>query len=415
MSNKGIRIIFWAVVLLPLALHAQPGGGELPPDAAVRAAIESQPSVLAARAGVAEREAAARALEAGTYELNLRLSADRRHEEVLDQNLPEYALDVERPLRIGRKAELDRQLGRQGVARAKLAVGDAIHEASRELLRGWFDWLRAAVQGRDWSAQAELLERQLDAVDRRVRRGDAPSQERLLAQSAFEQASSQALLAQAKADAAAVQLSASFPGIAVPEAPPAVALRPLEGDLQTWRALVVEHNHELAVARADARRLQLAAARADANRLPDPTLGVRASSERGGAERTVGVSVAVPLPGEARTANAQSASAEGEAALQREAAVLRRLEAQAGALFTLASRSYDAAQRAESAAAGLRRNAELAERAYALGEVNLADALTARRFAVEARLAASLAALDAAEARYRLMLDAHRLWPIDAD
>ena len=396
-------------------LSAAAAAGDLPPEAAVRAAIESQPSVLAARAGVAEREAAARALEAGTYELNLRLSADRRHEEASDQNLPEYALDLERPFRIGRKAELDRQLGRQGVARAKLVVGDAVHEASRELLRGWFDWLRAAAQARDWGVQGQLLEQELDSVDRRVRRGDAPSQERLLAESAFEQASSQALLAQAKAEAAAVQLSTSFPGIAVPASAPPVELRPLEGDLQTWRARVVEHNHELAVARTEAKRLQVAAARADANRLPDPTLGLRASSERGGAEHTLGLSVAIPLPGEARAANARGASAEEEAALQREAAVLRRLEAQAGALYTIASRSYDAAQRAESAADGLRRNAELAARAYSLGELNLAEAIAARRFAVEARLAASLASLDAAEARYRLMLDAHELWPIDAD
>jgi outer membrane protein TolC len=169
------------------------------------------------------------------------------------------------------------------------------------------------------------------------------------------------------------------------------------------------------VARAEARRLQIVAARVDANRLPDPTLGARLSSERDGAEKVFGLSFAFPLPGAARTANAQSASAESRAATQREAAVLRRLEAQTGALYTIASRSYEAARRAESAAAGLQRNAELTERAYSLGEVNLADAITARRLAVEARLAATLASLDAAEARYRLLLDAHELWPIDPD
>ena len=404
-------------VLLLLALVAAPAGAadELPPPDAVRAALESHPSVLAARAGVQQREAASRALAAGTYELNLRLSADRRREETLGQNLPEYGVGVERAFRAGRKAELDAELGRQGVSEAKLAVGDAMHEASRELLRAWFEWLRAAVQGRDWEAQAQLLEQQRRAVERRVSRGDAPRQESLLADSALEQASSQALLAEARAGAAAIQLATSFPGIAIPAAAPAVELRPLQGDAPSWRDRIVQHNHELAVARAEAKRLQTAAARADANRTPDPTLGARLSSERDGAERVLGFSVAIPFPGEARRANAEGARAETAAAVQREASVLRRLEAQTASLYTIASRSYEAARRAESAAAGLQRNAELAGRAYALGEASLADVIAARRIAVEARLAASLAALDAAEARYRLMLDAHELWPIDAD
>ncbi|HEX4928322.1 MAG TPA: TolC family protein [Burkholderiales bacterium] len=409
--TKGVRTLF--VILLAAAAVQLHAADELPPEDAVRRALESHPAVLAALAGVQQREAASRALAAGTYELNMRLSADRRREEALGQNLPEYALDLERPFRLGRKAELDAELGRQGVAEAKLAVGDAMHEASRELLRGWFDWLRAAAQGRDWTAQAQLLEQQLGSVDRRVRRGDAPRQERILAESAFEQASSQALLAEARAAAAAVQLTSGFPGVPIPAAPPVVALKPLEGDALGWRERIVKHNHELALARAEAQRLQTAAARADANRTPDPTLGARLSSERDGAEKTLGFSVGFPLPGEARGATAQAASAETRAALQREALVLRRLEAQTAALYQLASRSYEAAERAERADDGLQRNAELAGRAYALGELGLADVIAARRIAIEARLAASLAKLDAAEARYRLMLDAHELWAID--
>lgn len=411
--KKGVRTLFLIVLAgSALPLHA---AGELPQEDAVRAALESYPAVLAAQAGVQQREAASRALAAGTYELNMRLSADRRREEALRRNLPEYGLDLERPFRSGRKAELDAELGRQGVLEAKLAVGDAIHEASRELLRDWFEWLRSAAQGRDWQAQAQLLEQQLQAVERRVSRGDAPRQERILAEAAFEQASSQALLAEARAGAAAVQLTSSFPGIPIPAAPPALELRPLEGDAQSWRDRVVQHNHELAVARAEAKRLQIAAARADANRTPDPTLGARLSSERDGAERVLGFSVAIPFPGEARRASAEGARADTAAAVQREASVLRRLEAQSASLYTIASRSYDAARRAESAAAGLLRNAELAERAYSLGEVSLADVIAARRIAVEARLAATLAKLDAAEARYRLMLDAHELWALDGD
>jgi outer membrane protein TolC len=56
----------------------------------------------------------------------------------------------------------------------------------------------------------------------------------------------------------------------------------------------------------------------------------------------------------------------------------------------------------------------LSERAYALGAANLAEVIAARRMALEAELAATLARLDAAEARYRLMLDAHELWAFGA-
>lgn len=52
-------------------------------------------------------------------------------------------------------------------------------------------------------------------------------------------------------------------------------------------------------------------------------------------------------------------------------------------------------------------------RAYALGEAGLTDLLIARRQAIEARLAATVARIDAAEARYGLLLDAHQLWPLD--
>ncbi len=52
--------------------------------------------------------------------------------------------------------------------------------------------------------------------------------------------------------------------------------------------------------------------------------------------------------------------------------------------------------------------------AYSLGESSLGETLVARRQALEASLAESIARIDANEARYRLLLDAHQLW-IDND
>lgn len=87
----------------------------------------------------------------------------------------------------------------------------------------------------------------------------------------------------------------------------------------------------------------------------------------------------------------------------------RHTDIHAGHFFTVAciiKQAHDAAQ-------AMRSNAELVAKAYSLGESSLSDSLSARRFALESSLAENLAQLDANEARYRLLLDAHQLWPLD--
>jgi cobalt-zinc-cadmium efflux system outer membrane protein len=409
-----MRLLAPLALLVPLAAAAAGDPADLPPVAEVRAAIDSYPSVLAAEAAVAASQAQRRGLNAGPYETQMRLGAGKRRERTLDQDMNEYELGVERAFRIGSKSELDQSIGDAGVAQARLGVGDAMHEAARSLLRLWFAWMRAAAQGEDWDAQAQILSHQLEIVDKRVGVGDAPRRERLLAESAFAQADTMRLQTRMRAEAARAELTRSFPTIAPPAALPQVMPQPLAHDLAWWRERVLEHNHELAMARAEAERQRLLASRADAERTPDPTLGLRYLSERDDTERVLGVVVTVPFSGAARRAAADSALAQGDVAAQREAAVLRRLGAEVAALYANASHALGAAERAASAADGLRRNAELAARAYALGESSLADVLVAQRFAIEARLTATLARLDAAESRYRLMLDAHELWPLDA-
>ena len=65
----------------------------------------------------------------------------------------------------------------------------------------------------------------------------------------------------------------------------------------------------------------------------------------------------------------------------------------------------------EPALAGLlAQSAALQARAYALGESGLGDWLLAQRGALDARLAAETAALEAQQAQARVLLDAHRIW-----
>jgi outer membrane protein TolC len=386
---------------------------DLPPPERVEAAMRDYPAVAAARAGVRAQEAASAALRAGSYEYAVRVEGGERRDTSIDTRFNEWNALLERPIRLPAKADLDRRIGSEIVDQAKLTVGDALHEAGRTLLRLWFGWMRAAATEQVWRSQVDILSAERDVVSRRVRLGDAPRQESLLADAAVAQADTSRLQARARAEAALAELLQSFPGIAPPAAPVLVTPRPVEQDAAYWRDAYLTHNHELAVARAEVRRRSLIASRAQADTVPDPTLGVRYASERGNTDRIFGVFVAVPLPGEARSARATESAAQIDAASSREAALVRRLSAEAASLYATARAGYESAERAVGAATGMRRNAELSSRAYSLGEANLADVLLARRLAIETELSATLARLEAAESRYRLLLDAHELWPLD--
>lgn len=52
-------------------------------------------------------------------------------------------------------------------------------------------------------------------------------------------------------------------------------------------------------------------------------------------------------------------------------------------------------------------------KAYLFGKAALDETLMARRQAMEAEQAESMARLDALEAQYRLKLDACQLWPVN--
>ncbi len=178
---------------------------------------------------------------------------------------------------------------------------------------------------------------------------------------------------------------------------------------------MLSHNHELKLAEAASGRQQALARRADAERLPDPTLGLRWGSERDGAERVVGVHLIIPLPGAGREASARASRAEVDAAAAREALVRSRVEAEARQVWQRAGAAHAHWQRMEEVAARMEDNAALLEKAWRHGEGQIGDLLAARRQALEARLGARQAELDANEARYRLLLDTHELWPLDAD
>ena len=414
---KRLHAVGWFLALAlaaPLS-GAQPVGAEadLPPRDRVAAVLEKHPSVLAARAGLRYEETNRERLRVGPYESSVRLGAHQRRDPSVNFN--EWDVALERPLRIGDKSRLDGEIGEQGVVQAKSSVGDAMHEAARGLLRAWFAVLREAAAEREWRAQAGLLARQASLTRKRAAAGDVPRMEVGLAEAAQSQAEGAASLALGRLRAVRAELAALFPAIDAPGELPLPAARPLGQTEAYFRERIVEHNHELAVAQAEVERRRLLASRARSERAPDPTVGVRFSSERAGNERVAGVYLSIPLPGAARAAAAGGADAQTDVAAQREAALRRRIAAEIASVYASATGTFDSWERAATAARGMARNADLVARSYELGEAALPEVITARRLAQEASLAAVALQVDAAELRYRLMLDAHLLWPLDAD
>lgn len=388
---------------------------DLPSQQVVQQALQNYPSVLAAQAGVRASEAMRERLEAGEHEFNLNAGTARRRIRDSSETPRDWSVGLERALRLPRKAELDDALGQQQVVLAHNTHGDAMHEAGRKLLAGWFSWLREHAQNEQWQQQVNILRQQLDVVVRRVKAGDAARLEEDLAQAALMQAEISLQQARLRMENAATALVRHFPLVSLPQSPVLAEPQPLQEEFAYWLDLGLDHNHELLLARAGAKIAQLTARRTDADKIPDPSLGLHYISERDGSERLTGLSVSIPLPGAVRRAASAESSARAEMAAQQEALVLRRLEAEISASHNTAKSAYASWQSAKVASELMGRNEGKIARAYALGEMNLNDLLLARRQGMEARLAASLARLDAAESRYRLLLDTHQLWPLGRD
>ncbi|MDP1708795.1 MAG: TolC family protein [Gammaproteobacteria bacterium] len=387
---------------------------DLPSLAVVTEVMENSPQVKAAAAGIELEQANERGLNAGPYEFNVTLGAKQRNTDS-EGNFNEWEAGLERGLRLPGKARIDQQLGIQGVRQARLALGDALHESGRTLLRSWFSWRQEHAQVKQWQAQVEVLQQQLGIVNKRIEAGDAPVLERSLSEAALAQATYALKQAELRAQMAATDIQQRYVGLTLPADPAFMAPEPLRENLDYWRTRILEHNHELALIRGEVERAQLHINRASADRTPDPTVGLNTSSERNGAEQVTGLFLSIPLSGSARAATQSAALAQASISAQNEADTLRRLNAEIINTYASASSAYESWQSAQTAADAMQHNAGLMTRAYSLGEASLSETLNARRQALETGLAAALAQLNARETRYRLMLDAHLLWPLDKD
>ncbi len=413
MNRRIIGHVFLAAGLLHGAAQADETMPLLPPGEVVAKVLRTMPGVLASDSIVGAEEANRRRLEAGDHEWSLRLGGQRRRSNppaTQEENFGEWNAALERPLRLPGKATDDAELGAAGVAVAESARQEAMRESRRALLRGWFLWLRESAAADQWSAQTKLLAQQAGGTRRRQQLGDAARLEAVQSDAAQAQAEAQSVQARLRRDNAALELQRRFPGLPLKAAAEISSPAPIEGSMAEWIDRIVGQSHEVALARGEAQKARISASRAGRDRLPDPTVGFHVSTERGGEDHIVGAYISIPLPGEGRRAIADGALAQSAAANHREAAAVQKVSTEAATLHQSAVAALATWQSSLAAARQLGQAADMSARAYTLGEGNLGEMLSARRLANEAQLAAKVAQLDAFELRYRLLLEANRLW-----
>lgn len=408
--RRGLYAALW---LLPCLARAQENALSypevLPPQEQVVRVLERQPLFAAARAGIAVEEANRQGLVAGSHEWTVRATSQRRRE-IAGSNYYENGIALERPLRWGSKAGKDAQLGDSGVRLSQLRLADAWHEAARSLMRSWFEWLREARSAARLQQNAQLLDRQVRIAGQRVKAGDAPRMELALVETERDRARSAAMAAAQRRDLVLAAMYGRYPGLnlAVPDALPEPATFTMS--VAQWRDEILAENHEVGVARAEAEQSRLAAERAALDRLPDPTLGVHYMEERGRQERLLGMSVSIPIPGSARSAQSLASASRAEIAQDHAREAMLKVEADATQAAMRAEAAQSSWRQMEAISRAAESNADLALRAYALGELGLNDTLLARRQALDALTGAEQARIDALEAQSRLLLDAHRIW-----
>jgi len=381
----------------------------LPPTQQVTHALENLPQLRASRTGIRVEQANAGRLQAGTQEWSLRAGVHQRSERI-GRNHIENEIALERPVRFGDKASKDLAIGENGISVADAALADNWHEAARSLMAGWFTWLREAQSTLRLQDTVQVLGREVELVRQRVKAGDAPSMALMLAETELAKAQASQASAAHRARLLASEISTRFPGVAATLSAPLPVPQSLEGDVATWQKKILTDNHELELAELVAHQEKLIAERLVLDRRPDPVFGVRMAQERGGDDRIIGLSLAIPLPGQYRSKLAEAALARAQMAQEHAEETRVRVENRARQVTLAAASAPSLWQRLADVAQQTEANAALAWRAYALGEAPLSDTLLARRHAIEAQALAEQAQIDALESWSRLLLDTHAIW-----
>lgn len=387
----------------------------LPPAEAVERAVDEHPLV---QAGLARSDAArelARGLRTGPHEFTVSGSYSQRRID-REGEFNEYDATLERGIRLPGKAALDRRAGEFGISAAEYRVAETRHRAVLLLNDIWWDWLENHAEVEAGEAAVANLTAALAAVERRIALQDAALVDADQARSALATARVALEQGRSRTEIARSRLEVQFPSLPLPVEAPELPdpVMPLTG-LGALRDQTLAQDHGMPGAQAEADRQSTLAERARRDRIADPTLGFRLFSERGGAERGIGVVASIPIGGAGRSAIAGQAQAEARAATAEFAAARFTAQETATTGYAEAGNSWTAWRSSLNARTSSKLAADRLRQGYRLGGVELADLLYAERQAQEALKAETATRAEALRAISRLRINAHDLWPNNHD
>jgi len=382
---------------------------DLPSHDAVARWLASDPAVREADSGRAAAGHEAGMLRASPNEWTVTATGQRRHFESGGTS-NEWNAGIERTVRLPGKKALDTGLGDRTMEVADARYAAATRQALGELLDLWLSWCASAEDRRLADSQGDIAAANRNAVEKRVRAGDASKLDLNLADADLadvERLRSETRTKEAEKRARLVARFKDVPAEAPALSQPVDVLETPE----TLKTRLVDQNPALQIAAAEQSFAELAVARERADRIPDPTVGAFSASEAYNTERLVGLSISVPLPGAYRSqrlGRALSIRDQSEAIVARER---QKIDAESAADIVEVRGTLESWALAQTAAQRSEENVRLTQRAYALGEADLQTLLLARRQLLEAKRTLVASQSAAVGSRYHLLLDSGGLWP----
>ena len=409
-----IMMVNTLLLTIPVLTHAQEEVLPFLPDTSVvKDNLLNSPGIASALAKREAQRERAKGIQAGHAEFTVRSNIQSRRAGYPEGRSTESMISLERPLRLWGKSAQDSALALQTETVAGIEYTDALHEASRELLKQWFVYLRALAEHRNAILNLEYIQTLQKQVERRLQRGELAQLDLTLAGAELMRAEALQSVAEAQLAGIRATFGRRYPTIVLPPAVPSVPVPALPQGQQALRESFLTRNHELNLLRAETRRLQLLAQRLNLERTPDPTLGIFTATERGGAEQVSGISLSFPIAGPARTANARMAIAEAQSLEAHAQQVEQSLAGGFDALWAQMIHKRSAAENLNQAAQKQLAAAEKSRKAFTLGEYTLTQTLQINRTASEYRHSAQTMQLEVVELVALLWLDLHEIWDLD--
>lgn len=408
-----VLVLAALVCVAPSALAADP---QWTLEAALKAAMERSPDLAVAEQRIVVARAELATVGPALPNPSLELEAGPR----LGHDATALALDATfmQPLNLSGVRGARRRAGNAAIAAAEAARDALRWRIHADVHAAWDDAVIAGERERLFT-EAERFQRELREVTRkRAKAGeDAPITTRL-ADVEVEEAQQATIGARAEVEDARFRL-AELVGTTADDAPSPTGLAtlPKVPELATLVAFARARDYELVALNAGVAASRARIAVADSEGAVIPVVGVGIRHEGGlGVEPAVtaivGV-VSIPLPFSAENPGAvQKARAEAELAASEVAAAERRLEARvARARAAVIAADKRVTSFGETIVPRFAENLTLIQKAYAVGEMSLADALLAR----ERFLRAQLDALGAKAAVLHARAELERLIGADLE